>query len=114
MTNKQFTLGRLITALKDVLNEDTKDLEVVFDFSDTFPTVFSSWRGDYERLALGYHNDWNGKRKPMTLETFLRDCENTVGNEFQGYKGGMFEMTLETLIYVSEIWVFEPHWNHWC
>lgn len=91
----QLTLGQLIRKLRTA--GDNK--EVVFDFGGFYPVGFISWRGIYRELALTYadHNN-NG---PMRIGDFLSLCEETVGQEFYGYKGGEFVMDHNTPIWVD-------------
>ena len=85
------TLGSLIKALQAV----PADMPVVFS-DDAIPGEFDSYRGYYADLALE-----RGKA-PVTAGEFLAKCENALGKEFTGYKGGEFLMGPDTPLWRAE------------
>lgn len=96
MSKKQMNLGALIEALE---RKDT-DLNVMYDFAYFVPTHFMSWRGDYSHLALGYASlDLGGKR--ITVEGLLKLAHEADGQTFTGYKGGEFDMSRRTTLWIA-------------
>lgn len=93
-TSPQLTLGELILKLEAVEN---KKLDVCFEFEYLRPTRFDSWRGIYRELALNFAADAGG----FTVEGFLAECRQCVGQTFEGYKGGEFVMGTHTPIWVA-------------
>jgi hypothetical protein len=94
------TLGELIDKLESLDTLPDDDREVVFDFEYLFPTYFSSWRGNYDELALGFSSHEEGDKAKTILE-FKAMCKGTVGETFHGYKGGDFVMDESTPIWVA-------------
>ncbi len=104
------TLGQLIEAVKEqglfYDKEQIKYKYVRFDFGTAIPTNFNSYRGDYAKLALGYRltgydRKSENKANPIMDNEFLEMLEDTVGETFEGWKGGEFAMELDTEIYVN-------------
>lgn len=94
----QMSLGQLIDALKGVSSSnDKEDITVSFDFEYSRPTDFSSWRGVYAELALGFAFDGD----ETTLDELIVRAERSVGMTFDGYKGGGFTMTRDTPVWVA-------------
>lgn len=90
-----YTLGDLITALQSAPEDEC----VRFDFGGFTPTGFDSYRGYYRFLALDYKEiHWNER---STVKQFLKECEETNGKTFTGYKGGDFTMDLKTPIWLA-------------
>ena len=86
------TLGRLI----DALAEMPQDENVEFDFCHLCPTTLASYRGYYERLALGFAEGGN-----ITVSGLLAECRKAVGATFSGWKGGDYVMDRNTLVHVA-------------
>lgn len=101
-TSEQLTLGEMILKLeslpKNYKNYKEKETpkKVVFQFEYLTPTGVSSWRGSYRELALEFDGD-----KSFTHEEFTNLLKETVGNTFQGYKGGDYVMGKNTPIWVA-------------
>lgn len=89
-SGKEYNLGNLIEDLKKY--KDTLK-EVEFD-NGKIPTEFSSWRGSYCELALEYKDEGI-----CYVFDLYRKAYNTNGSIFVGYKGGDFEMDLNTPIH---------------
>ncbi|MBV5269031.1 MAG: hypothetical protein JZU55_02770 [Afipia sp.] len=70
--------------------------EVHIDALSLSPTKFSSYRGSYDHLALGWAED--GSCVVSDLLAAARAC---VGATFEGYKGGDYVMGNNTPIYIS-------------
>lgn len=85
------TLGELIDAFESI----PKDADVYFDFADLYPGEFDSYRGFYNQLALSW------SEYPCTVETFMTRLHSADGNTYQGYKGGWFQMSRNTPVWVS-------------
>ena len=79
-------LGYLIEELKKM------DQDGIVPFGFGCPM---SWRGDYSELA--FEPIENAKISDM-----LRYAESAFGEEFNGYKGGVFKMHEHTLCYIAE------------
>lgn len=71
-------------------------------FTDTF-----SSRACYSDLGVSFELD--GKDKDTTLSDNLRVLENAIGETYEGYKGGEFEMDL-----FSEIWLCKDESSYEC
>ena len=94
----QLTLGEIIERLK-VQNIGNK---VRFDFDDVSPVSLESWRGSYADLAIGYE-----KGDGWIVSMLLGKCKEAVGKTFEGYKGGDFEMSKKTDVWVSNFGEYE-------
>lgn len=89
-SGKEYNLGELI---KDL--EKYKDSTILVEFDNgKIPTQFSSWRGSYCELALEYEED-----RVCYAHDLYREAYNANGSIFVGYKGGNFEMDLNTPIH---------------
>jgi hypothetical protein len=94
----QMSLGQLIDKLKEVRARNNKeDATVNFDFEYARPADFSSWRGVYAELALGFAFDGDY----TTLDDLIARAERAVGHTYDGYKGGEFTMTRDTPVWVA-------------
>lgn len=91
----QLSLGELIAKLEAVRD---KTQHLTFDFCVLPIAGLDSWRGDYAELAVGY-NDYN--RVGLTVEQFLGKCKEAVGKDFEGYKGGTYQMDESTPIWAA-------------
>ncbi len=106
-------LGTLITLLENT----PKEYNVMFAFGYFFPTELSSYRGDYSQLGMDYE-DYDSARtlfaareknnvennvliEPKTVEWWISTLKNAIGEDFQGYKGGWFEMDENTPIWAA-------------
>lgn len=88
-------LGELIDAV-----EPYKDVEgwVMFDFGSASPDGIDSYRGYYDRLALGF----SGERSDiMTPKDFYILLTSAVNKTFTGYKGGKYTMDRDTPVHVA-------------
>jgi hypothetical protein len=76
--------------------------EIYFDFVNAAPTTLASYRGLYNELAIGYALT---EDTPLSVKArdFLEDLKNSVGREFEGWKGGEYLMGLDTPVWVSNI-----------
>lgn len=85
------TLGGFIKQLEKL----PQQLRVVFD-SGEMPGRFSSWRGDYSKLAL----QMDGKQDTTVMELINRAtaCRD---EEFEGYKGGTYTMDDSTDLHAA-------------
>jgi hypothetical protein len=98
MTNQEgenamepMTLGQII----DVLKRKDQTLPVLYDFVHFGPEGIASYRGSYEQLALGYSTN------RIYVGQLLKLCEDAVGKEFQGWKGGDYIMGRDTPVWVA-------------
>jgi hypothetical protein len=62
-----------------------------------FPTVFDSYRGYYEDLALGYSN----KGEYPTVGKLLEHAEACLGKDFTGWKGGEYTAREDSTLWVA-------------
>ena len=92
---EQMTLGQLIVALAKYDPTET----VEFDFACFYPFGIASYRGFYDQLALGY----DIKGGAPLVSDLLSLYRSAVGKVFEGYKGGEYLMTEDTLVWVSNI-----------
>ena len=90
----QISLGYLILALR----KGKPDERVRFDWNHLRPTGLESYRGYYDQLAIGFSDD---RDIEMTVGELLSICEDALGRQFEGYKGGYNTMGRETRIYVA-------------
>lgn len=87
-SQEQLTLGGLIKQLSAI------DENVLFPYvSDAH-----SFRGFYTDLAFTISEDG----KTMTSKQLLEYCLSVIGSEFEGYKGGTFEMHSDTPLWNSD------------
>lgn len=93
MRTNPITLGELILLLKRC----DKNKSVYFEFANLTPTIFKSYRGYYEQLALGYSEDGN-----MSVGELLNAAEGANGHQFEGYKGGTYVMDLLTPVWAAK------------
>lgn len=111
-------LGELRAALK-ALPADTPVL-----VNGTAPTGLASYRGMYERLAIGIRSRRDGTgtalekfgasdyyepgaaevtiAQPATAAEVVRALDLADGEEFEGYKGGQYEMHPGTWMHVAD------------
>ena len=90
----QLTLGDLLHKLNACEMKDNKS--VYFDFAHLEITTFESYRGYYDELALGF-GDSGGKN----LLQLILHCQETIGQQFTGWKGGEFIMGKDTPVWVA-------------
>ena len=96
ISNDQMTLGQMIK----VLETCDPSHRVQYDFCDTYPSGFFSYRGYYEDGCLGWksiHDEYT----PIFVADFLKLLKQAVGKIFQGYKGGDYRMGNDTVVWVS-------------
>lgn len=84
-------LGELILGLQQA---DSR-AHVVFDFMGYSPAGLNSYRGYYDHLAIDF------SLHPITVGIFLPTCKRAVNGWYTGYKGGKYQMSLETPIWVA-------------
>jgi hypothetical protein len=85
------TLGQLIKALSKY--DPAKYIR--YDFGPFTPDTLKSYRGYYDQIALGYGEE------SITVGEILKRCKKTVGHIFTGYKGGDYEMTEDTPVWMA-------------
>lgn len=90
---KQLTLGELIKSLSRCDKERT----VKFDFCYFYPSGTHSYRGYYEQLAIGYSDEATAPE----VGDFLEELKGAVGQDYYGYKGGVYTMTENTPVWVD-------------
>lgn len=77
------------------------DKNCQFDFARIGLEFINSSRGSYDELAIGYKD--NSCRQ---VKNVLTEFEACVGTSFEGYKGGNYQMGLDTLVWVD-------NWGDW-
>ncbi len=92
--SRQLNLGQIIEKLEAVLDKTKK---VCFPFGYLHPTTLRSWRGAYEELAIGFEED----TPSPTVEELIVVCKSALYTTFDGYKGGDFEMSDNTPVWVA-------------
>jgi hypothetical protein len=99
----QLTLGQLIELIErqplkyttyDEKSEEPKSIN--FDFGNMRPSGLTSWRGAYEELAICYKEG-----DSVTAESFLKELKEANGKTFHGWKGGEYEMDLDTPLWIA-------------
>lgn len=86
------TLGEMIRQL-EVCDQNST---ISFDFGGLQPTTFSSWRGVYSELAVGWDSGYGTK-----VSEILERCKKAVGSEYMGWKGGEYVMSESTPVWVD-------------
>ena len=86
-------LGELLESLHEY--RFRKGIHVKFD-TGNYPGKERSYRGYYEDLAFAKSSD------AMSVQGFLKICENALGNSYYGYAGGEFVMREDTPLWVAE------------
>lgn len=116
MTHIVATIGALIDHLR------TLDQSAPITIDGEQPTALSSYRGDYSHLAIerngvrhaatkmsGRHRSYGGYnpghhecfiKAGATVADLIEALELSIGEEFEGYKGGQY-----TMHHWSDIWV---------
>ena len=85
--------------IKQILNElsnllhSSKDQLVIEGVS----TEFCSYRGHYSELCVEQSNNQN-----LDLSEFCNKLEDQIGKVFYGYKGGEYEMSETTELYIAD------------
>lgn len=95
MRDGQLTLEELKLALKKC--DPTACVQ--YAFGGLSPTFFDSYRGDYSHLALGFRLPDGGRA--MTVADLIAECEEADGATYEGYKGGDYQMTGSTPLWVA-------------
>lgn len=90
--NYHLSLGGLIAFLE---NLGAKDTPVVFDVGGSVG-VENSYRGYYSDLALERYS-----AEQKTAGDLLEQCKNCVGATYEGYKGGSYRMSPETILWAA-------------
>lgn len=89
-TCNQITIGEFIKKLKSV----NPSFKIQFA-PNIYPREISSYRGFYEDVAISM------SCYPVTVEEFLKKLKNSIGETQYGYKGGEYETTKDTAIWVA-------------
>ena len=89
---RRFSLGQFVSALERL---DQKK-PIRFDFGAFVPDGVASYRGNYADLAIGFKH-W----KEVTVAELLADCKDAIGNDFEGYKGGIYTMRGDSRLWVA-------------
>ena len=89
-------LGQFIVALQKVPEDWRDEVRIMFRWGRADVGSLCSYRGYYDRLALGF--DGSGCESVGSL---LKKCLATVGETFEGYKGGNYRMGFDTLLHVA-------------
>lgn len=87
-----------IGELKAALARKDEAAEVRFDFAYFFPADCHSYRGFYDRPAIGYTNIGD----PPTVKEVLALLHELTHLEFKGYKGGDYTYCDEQVLYVAQ------------
>lgn len=104
MYSPGLNIGDLLEKLKafQLTADRDEELNVVFDFAHMVPNLeFNSYRGYYEDVAIGYHQNNNFKWKSVGLDEFIVFVEGLLGQEWTGYKGGEFMGQPHTSVWVA-------------
>lgn len=102
--NLQLTLGELIEKLDgnetyySKHREEEKPRRVRIDAGYNYPSGLGSYRGYYQDLAIRYTDDHEER---LNAEELKEKLENAVGKVYTGYKGGQFQMSEETPVWLA-------------
>lgn len=91
--SENYNLGNLI----DDLQKYPKDANVEIASFCLYPTGLTSYRGYYSDLAITYCDS----DKRLNCGELLDFCKKAVGKKFYGYKGGEFEMSRKTVVWLA-------------
>jgi hypothetical protein len=92
------SLGGLIK----LLERRDPEQSVQFDFCGFIPTTVASYRGYYEHLALSYEQHrYDLEPGSDTVAALLKTLRAANGATYEGWKGGLYEMGLETPVWVA-------------
>jgi len=107
----QLTLSELVGRLEAITPEwefrgEKHPKLVYFDFAETAVGRPTSWRGSYAELALTFNELERGAYygyKVSHLADVLQDLKALLrpGNTLQGWKGGEYQMTVDTPVWVA-------------
>lgn len=89
---QQMTLGAFVKAVAAANPKQP----VYFDWCRLTPTKFGSYRGYYDQLALGVALEGN-----VTAGALAEAAQRAVGATFEGWKGGKYQMTRSTPLWVD-------------
>jgi len=87
--------------LKDLIAELEKcdqNSPVLFADDNRIPSRLISWRGSYSELSIDSEIDGPA----VKTSEFLKQCKEAIGATFEGYKGGDFVMSEDSLVYADE------------
>lgn len=86
-------LGDFIRALE----ARAQDQRIAFDFCSYAPGSLDSYRGFYEDLSWSFGERYAG----VTVADVLAKAKAAIGQTFEGYKGGDFTMSEDTILWVA-------------
>ena len=90
---RNYNLGNLI----DDLSKYPESANVEIAPFCLYPTGLTSYRGYYSDLAIMYGDSSHA----LTCGQLLKECKKAVGRKFYGYKGGEFEMSKNTVLWIA-------------
>lgn len=93
--NEGLDFGNLVQELKRL----SPDTSIRFDFGYNVPSCWSSYRGYYEDLAIGYTDE---NPHEFTVKDFLDILYEAKAGTLLGYKGGEFRVDNKTNIWVAQ------------
>lgn len=96
---RQLSLGEFIDLLEAYPEDKRAEDACYFDFGFLTPTGLDSYRGYYDQLAMGFAE--TETYPEPTVATVLKWCQEAVGKEYTGYKGGEFTMSRSTPLWVA-------------
>lgn len=91
LDDEQLTLGDMIAQLKAIPRPH--EVFVFFEFAELYVTGINSYRGYYEDLALSFTTSRGGvygKKSYTNVVELLELLEESVGRDFEGWKGGTY------------------------
>ncbi len=98
VTQRTMTVSELI----DALAQFSDDVEVRFPLGFSGPNGrIHSYRGFYEDVALGWTAD--DGHEEFTVGELTALLEGAIGDTFEGYKGGDYRCTRDTLCWVDNV-----------
>lgn len=86
-------------------DDNGTEKKVRFDFGWTYPGRLISYRASYADLAITFETGARrGDPEPLTTAEFLAMLNDALkpGRTFEGYKGGDYQMTEDTPVWVAQ------------
>ena len=93
-------LGEFIKRLERCISTDEwNNAKIITNKLDVYVSPgFHSYRGDYSEIAA----DCSQTEQICTAGDLLRIAKDSIGKEFEGWKGGLFQMESYTPLWFSE------------
>ena len=91
-----------LESVMEAIRKAPPKADVQFDFCYLRPTVVRSYRGYFDHCALGWSDKSLPDRHWPSAFSVATELEKAIGNTYQGWKGGYFQMSGETPLWVDQ------------